>query len=105
MPESHKIIFQTVEDEPQLWPLAAADMGLDEGNVHTSRSSSSGMSASEACRILGLGPNPSQAEVLAAYRNLVSEYHPDRVANLPKEFQAVAHEKMTEINAAYERLK
>ena len=58
-----------------------------------------------AYEVLGIAPEATKVEIAAAYRNLVSDYHPDRVANLPKAFQDMAYEKMTRINAAYDMLK
>jgi DnaJ like chaperone protein len=47
----------------------------------------------------------SQDAVRTAYRELIKQYHPDRVAGMPKEFQAIAHDKTREIREAYELLK
>jgi len=58
-----------------------------------------------ACEVLNVNVEVSKGEMMAAYRRLASDYHPDRVASLPKEFQEVAHQKMTDINAAYDILK
>jgi len=56
-------------------------------------------------KILGVGDNSSEAEISAAYRRLAQMYHPDKVAGLAPEFQALADKRMKEINAAYEVLK
>jgi hypothetical protein len=56
-------------------------------------------------KILGVGNNASEAEISAAYRRLAQMYHPDKVAGLAPEFQALANKRMKEINAAYEALK
>jgi DnaJ-class molecular chaperone len=52
-----------------------------------------------------VGDDASEAEISAAYRRLAQMYHPDKVAGLAPEFQALADERMKEINAAYEVLK
>jgi curved DNA-binding protein CbpA len=49
--------------------------------------------------------NATDDEIQAAYRKKVAQYHPDRVAHLPSEFQELAHQKLLEINGARERLK
>lgn len=36
------------------------------------------MSLSEACEVLGLEPNPSRDDVIAAHRRLMQKVHPDR---------------------------
>jgi len=54
--------------------------------------------------VLGLAPGASPEEVRAAYRKLVLQYHPDRVAQLPREFQELAVQKSIVLREAYERL-
>jgi hypothetical protein len=51
--------------------------------------------------ILNVAPDASTAEIKRAYRMLVSQYHPDKVATLGDELKAVAERKSTEINGAY----
>jgi DnaJ like chaperone protein len=51
--------------------------------------------------ILNVAPDASTAEIKRAYRMLVSQYHPDKVAALGEELKAVAERKSTEINGAY----
>jgi hypothetical protein len=55
--------------------------------------------------VLHLQPGASQAEIHAAYKVLLKKYHPDRVAHLGEEFQALAHQKMLGIQQAYAILK
>jgi DnaJ like chaperone protein len=52
--------------------------------------------------ILGLSIESEPAEIKITYRRLVMQYHPDRVQHLGPEFQALAEEKIKEINMAYE---
>ncbi len=52
--------------------------------------------------ILGVSRKASDAEIRAAYRELVARYHPDKHAGNPLE--GLAAEKMAEINRAYEIL-
>jgi hypothetical protein len=59
----------------------------------------------QAYKVLGLNPNASSGEVASAYRHLAQMYHPDKVAGLAPEFQALADRRMKEINAAYEAVK
>ncbi len=54
--------------------------------------------------ILGLDKNATKKEIQAAYRKLVKQYHPDRVAHLGKEFQELANKKFIEIQNAYNSL-
>ncbi len=55
--------------------------------------------------ILGLAQGASAAEVKAAYRAKMKSYHPDRVNQLPEEFQKLAHQKSLEIQEAYAALR
>lgn len=52
--------------------------------------------------VLKVPPTASADEVKAAYRRLIGQYHPDKVATLGAEFRALAEEKSKELNAAYE---
>jgi len=56
----------------------------------------------QAFQTLGLRANASPGEVSNAYRQLARMYHPDKVAGMAPEFQALAEQRMREINAAYE---
>lgn len=52
--------------------------------------------------VLGVPRSATDAEIRAAYRDLVARYHPDKHAGNPLE--GLAAEKMAEINRAYEIL-
>ncbi len=60
---------------------------------------------SKAYQILGVGKESTETDIRSAYRRLVSQYHPDRVANLGEEFVKVAEEKFKVINEAYKEIK
>ena len=55
--------------------------------------------------VLGLTDEASDAEVDQAYRRLMSQYHPDRMAGAADELRRQAETKSREINAAYDRIK
>ncbi len=55
--------------------------------------------------VLGVSPRASAAEIEAAYKKLVKEYHPDKVAHLGEELRDLAHHKMIEIQEAYSRIR
>jgi len=61
----------------------------------------------DAYTALGLSANASDAEVKRAYRRLVSQNHPDRLAarGLPESMRQVAEERTREINVAYDLIK
>jgi len=54
--------------------------------------------------ILGLKRDATEAEIKEAFRKLASQYHPDKVQHLGKEFQELAHKKFVMIKRAYEIL-
>ncbi len=54
---------------------------------------------------LGLTPTCTRGEAETKYREQALAYHPDRVNHLAPEFRLLAHQKMTQINLAYEEIK
>lgn len=61
----------------------------------------------EAYKVLGLTPAASQTEVKHAYRRLMSQHHPDKLAakGLPEETMRRAKEKTQQISKAYETIQ
>jgi len=57
-------------------------------------------SPAEAAAVLGVGPNPTRAEVEAAYRDLVRSAHPDRVADLHPGIRNEAENLTVALNTA-----
>ena len=55
--------------------------------------------------VLGVRRGASKDEIVSRYRELVRQYHPDKVTNMAPEFREVAERRMKEINAAYDALK
>ncbi len=53
--------------------------------------------------VLGITQNASIQEIREAYRGLISQYHPDKVAQLGPELQKLAAEKSALINVAYQQ--
>ena len=56
-------------------------------------------------RMFGLTNEASDAEIDLAYRRLISQYHPDKLAGAAPELQRQAESKASEINTAYDRIK
>ena len=61
----------------------------------------------DAYTALGLRADASVAEIKSAYRRLMSQNHPDKLAakGLPESMRALAEERTREINVAYELIK
>ena len=56
-------------------------------------------------RVFDLTGDASDAEVEQAYRRLISQYHPDKLAGAAPELRAQAEAKAREINTAYDRIR
>ena len=61
----------------------------------------------DAYAALGVTPDAGAAEVKRAYRKLISQNHPDKLAarGLPESMRAVAEERSRELNSAYDLVK
>jgi DnaJ like chaperone protein len=55
--------------------------------------------------ILGVARDADERTIKRAYRKLISQYHPDRLGNMPEEMRARAGQRASEINAAWERIQ
>ncbi len=61
-----------------------------------------GTTLEDAYRVLGLTPDATDEEVRKAYRKLVVEHHPDRVAHLGDDVKEAATKKLQQITEAKE---
>ncbi|WP_293766118.1 DnaJ domain-containing protein [uncultured Aquitalea sp.] len=52
--------------------------------------------------VLGVAETVSEEELKKAYRALISQYHPDKVAGMGEEVRQVCQEKSAEITVAYD---
>ena len=62
---------------------------------------------SDAYKVLGVSPSVSDEELKKAYRKLMSENHPDKLAGkgLPESMREMAEERTREISHAYDVIK
>jgi DnaJ like chaperone protein len=58
-------------------------------------------------KVLGVSPSDDFPTIRRRYHGLVHENHPDRLVSrgVPKEFHAIANERMAVLNAAYEEIE
>jgi DnaJ-domain-containing protein 1 len=54
--------------------------------------------------VLGISRTASEEEIKKAYRKLVLQYHPDKVAHLGDEFKTLAEERFKQIQQAYQEI-
>jgi len=59
----------------------------------------------DAWAVLGLERGASDSEIDLAYRRLMAQYHPDRMAGAAPELLEQAQRRTAEINRAYARLR
>ncbi|MFN7189982.1 MAG: DnaJ family molecular chaperone, partial [Rhodospirillales bacterium] len=57
--------------------------------------------------VLGIAPDASVDQARAAWRQLVRDHHPDRLAGagMPQEFVALANARLATINVAWAALR
>lgn len=55
--------------------------------------------------VLGIEPTTSNEDLKKAYRQLATQYHPDKVSHLGDELVAFANSKFQEINDSYQAVK
>jgi hypothetical protein len=78
--------------------------GADRGAVSTPLYSRDQRETSELLRILGVDAPASRAIIIAAYRKLAAQHHPDKVFGESAEVQNAAAARFIEITRAYETL-
>ncbi len=101
MANADGVIAQT---ERNVMDLIARLLGV---STHQKRSMGSRVESGKEDQyygVLGLETDASVEEIKKAYRDLVRQYHPDKVQHLGEEFCKKAEEKIKEINVAYDYL-
>jgi DnaJ like chaperone protein len=81
--------------------------GFSELEFRRIRATNLGPDPGDPYAVLGLLPGATLEECRAAWRRLVAENHPDRMASrgAPSEFVAIAAQKTAAINAAWARIR
>jgi uncharacterized membrane protein YkvA (DUF1232 family) len=76
-----------------------------ENDFSSADTDSAYQASKDPYRVLGIGPNATQAEIRQAYRKLANQYHPDKVSHLGQEFVKLSEKRFKEIQNAYQILK
>lgn len=85
--------------------LRAASSG--QGSASASSGAPSRDRLADAYTALGVSPEATDSDIKKAYRKMISENHPDKLASqgLPKNMRELAEERARKINAAYDVIK
>ncbi|WP_110685697.1 co-chaperone DjlA [Salinicola aestuarinus] len=107
-PAEHKVLLRVARglgfSEAEIDQIEAMLRG---GHQAGGSQASSGQSLEDAYRVLGVSEEATDAELKRAYRKLMSENHPDKLAGkgLPESMREMAKERTSEISNAYELIR
>lgn len=79
--------------------------GWSAGQQQGSRSAAQNTIGPDPYTVLGVTREADQKTIKRAYRKLISQFHPDRLGNMPEDMRKRAEARASEINAAYERIQ
>lgn len=105
-PAEHEMILRVARGVG----CSEAEVQQIEAMLHGAAANSQGASEEalkDAYRVLGVSEDASDAEIKKAYRRLMSQNHPDKLAGkgLPESMREVAQARTSEIGNAYERIR
>jgi hypothetical protein len=94
-------VLATYSDNPSFRAAQHAFKFLREADAGDKQASAS--ASLPWFEVLEVHPESDMTTIKNAFRRLIRQYHPDKVADLGVELQQLAHRKTQEINAAYDR--
>ena len=105
-PAEHEMILRVAQGVG----CSDAEVQQIEAMLHGAAANSQGASEEalkDAYRVLGVSDDASDAEIKKAYRRLMSQNHPDKLAGkgLPESMRDIAQARTSEIGNAYERIR
>lgn len=100
-------------EEHRIFVRIARGLGLPEAEVQRLEASlrihsnSSQRKLDDAYAVMGVDARASDADLKKAYRKLMSEHHPDKLATrgMPESMREMAEERTRDITAAYDLIK
>ena len=99
------VVGAIVEHFQKGTPKAASSAGAQDGpRPATEQEARQTDPIEDACRVLQLNRPFTSDQLRAAYRQRMSQYHPDKVSSLAPEFRELAESKSKEINRAFDLL-
>ncbi|MDG5498377.1 co-chaperone DjlA [Marinobacter sp. BGYM27] len=110
-PAEHDMLMRIARQlglpDAQIEQLEAMLRGAYTGQAGGAGGVSSEQKLNDAYKVLGVAPSASDAELKKAYRKLMSQNHPDKLAGrgLPDSMREMAEEKTQEISNAYDIIK
>ena len=102
VPETAETVGEDFDDEPE--PSPEQDETKTEDTT-TEPETPPDPEEEDYAKILGLVGNYTPEDAKSAYRILIAQYHPDKVALMGDEIREVAERKAKEINEAYEHFR
>ena len=108
-PAEHEMLVRIARglglSEAEVARMEAMLRGAASGGTGTGQRSS--VDLDWAYQVLDVSPQASDAEVKKAYRKLINENHPDRLAakGLPESMRPMAEEKTRDLTTAYDRIR
>jgi len=110
-PAEHEMLVRIARGlglpEEQVDQLEAMLRGSQGGGAGQSGQQSSASQLEDAYKVLGVSSSDSDAEIKKAYRKLMSENHPDKMAGrgMPESMREMAEQRTREISHAYNVIK
>lgn len=93
--------------DSQVEQLEAMLRGAQRGGSGTAGGATTEKQLEDAYKVLGVSSSASDSEIKKAYRKLMSENHPDKLAGrgMPESMREMAEEKTREVSNAYDLIK